>query len=129
MVLCHRRSIETLGGSYMSDLVPLMNDTKWEELRLAMYALGTPRPRWRIRNIGSGYVCNWDTEWLYHFRVGGYRGTEWVEIAFSSPTQRDAVLSALAKVHVPGEVFDDFVRVYGYAAPGVALSYIGAPSN
>ena len=34
-----------------------MNNTKWEELRAAMYGLDGLRPRWRTKDLESGYVC------------------------------------------------------------------------
>jgi len=34
---------------------PFMNETKWDELRLAMYALGNLHPRWRTKDV-SGYA-------------------------------------------------------------------------
>jgi hypothetical protein len=100
---------------------PVMNDTKWDELRLAMYSLGEHHPRWRTKDV-SGYLSPWDSEWYYHFREGGYATIEWVEICVNSPAQEVAVLSALRAVHVPGERLEHGFRVYGYATPGLALS-------
>ena len=40
-----------------SSRYPLMNNTKWEELRAAMYGLDGLRPRWRTKDLESGYVC------------------------------------------------------------------------
>jgi len=51
---------------------PVMNNTKWEELRAAMLELGMPSPKWRTRIIGSGVESGWDSEWFYHFKEGGY---------------------------------------------------------
>jgi hypothetical protein len=102
---------------------PVMNDTKWDELRLAMYGLGDLSPRWRTRDV-SGSIAPWDGEWYYHFRAGGYASIEWVEIRVTSPAQEAAVLSILRAVHVPGERVEQGFRVYGYAAPGMALNYI-----
>ena len=50
---------------------PLMNDTKWNELRLAMYDLDAQSPRRRTKNLESWYICRWDGEWFYHFGEGG----------------------------------------------------------
>ena len=38
---------------------------------------------------------------------------EWLRIDLN-PMNRDIVLSILRKIHVPGEVIDDCVYVYGY---------------
>src|SRR5262249_38507776 len=101
---------------------PVMNDTKWDELRQAMYGLGDASPRWRTKDI-SGYVCPWDGEWFYHFRNGGYDTIEWVEIRTGTPEQDAAVEAALRRVHVPGYRIDHGYRVYGYVRNGAAVGY------
>ena len=103
---------------------PLMNDTKWDELRLAMYELGTLRPKWRTRSVENGYLSGWDGEWFYHFRSGGYRSIEWVEIATESPEQREAVLVELVKIRVPGRATESGFRVLGYAELGMEVDYL-----
>ena len=102
---------------------PVMNNTKWDELREAMYDLGELRPRWRTKDV-SGYLSPWDGEWLCHFRVGGYTSIEWVEIGVGSVMQEAAVLAALRAVHVPGERVGQGFRVYGYSTPGKPSSYL-----
>ena len=103
---------------------PLMNDTKWDELRLAMYDLNAQRPRWRTKDLESGYICRWDGEWFYHFSEGGYATIEWLEIEITSPAQEQLVRDALRVIHVPGERTDIGFRVYGYAPIGTAINYI-----
>ena len=105
-------------------MLPLMNNTKWDELRLAMYELGPLSPRWRTRDVENGHVSDWDGEWFYHFRNGGYKFIQWVEIAVESAEQRQAVLSELTKVHVPGEHTELGFRVLGYAGLGIEVSYL-----
>ncbi len=102
---------------------PVMNDTKWEELRLAMYGLGGLRPCWRTKDL-SGYVSPWDGEWFYHFRVGGYDSVEWVEIRVTTPKQDAAVEAALRQVRVPGHRVERGFRVYAHARDGEAVDYI-----
>jgi hypothetical protein len=97
-----------------------MNDTKWDELRLAMYELGPLSPRWRTKDL-SGYVSPWDGDWFYHFRDGGYSSIEWVEILVTTPEQDAAIESALRGVHVPGRRIENGFRVYGYQARGDVL--------
>nr|GEU28042.1 hypothetical protein [Tanacetum cinerariifolium] len=80
-----------------SRMLPLMNDTKWDELRLAMYELGPLSPKWRTLDVENGHLSEWDGEWFYHFRNGGYKFIKWVEIAIESPAQRQAVLTELVK--------------------------------
>lgn len=106
------------------NLSPVMNNTKWEELRLAMYQLGSLTPRWRTRCVENGYITSWDGEWFYHFREGGYEIAEWVEIEITSPEQDRAVYDALSKIHVPGEKIANGYRIYGYVGPGVFVEYL-----
>ena len=104
----------------------VMNNTKWEELRLAMYGLGELTPAWRTRDIKTGYVSSWDKEWFYHFRNGGYDTIEWVEIQLTSPEQRAAVLAALVSIHAPGERVEQGVRIFGYVPVGTVVGYLDA---
>lgn len=101
---------------------PTMNDTKWDELRLAMSSLGELHPRWRALDL-SGYLSPWDGEWYYHFRAGGYRTIEWVEIEVTSPAQDAAVLAALRAVHVAGERTEHGYRVIGHWTGAGVLDY------
>jgi hypothetical protein len=100
-----------------------MNNTKWDELRRAMYALGRATPRWRTKDI-SGYVWPWDGEWFYHFRGAGYRTIEWVEIRTDTPEQDAAIEAILRRIHVPGHRIDNGFRVYGYVRNGDTVDYI-----
>ena len=101
----------------------VMNDTKWDELRLAMYGLGECHPKWRTKDV-SGYLSEWDGEWYYHFRAGGYASIQWVEIRVTSPEQDAAVLAALREVHVPGGRTEQGFRVYGYTETGTSTDYL-----
>lgn len=105
-------------------LIPVMNNTKWEEVRLAMYSLGDVHPTWRTRDIETGYVSEWDGEWFYHFRDGGYDSIEWLEITITSEEQERAVLAALKVIHVPGERSEVGYRVFGYVEPGKSVKYL-----
>jgi hypothetical protein len=104
----------------------LMNNTKWEEVRLAMYGLGALAPAWRICNVETGYISPWDREWFYHFSAGGYDVVEWLEVRVTSREQDAAVLAALASIHVPGERIDGGFRVYGYVPLGKPVEYLNA---
>ena len=115
---------ELLNEGKAMNLVPLMNNTKWDEVRLAMYALGDDSPYWRTRDVENGYICPWDRDWYYHFRVGGYWTSEWVEIRIDREPQRDRALRALRKIHVPGEPTNNGFIVYGYASPGQFVDYL-----
>ncbi len=105
-----------------ANLIPVMSDTKWDELRLAMYEL-KPTPAWRTKCWENGHISQWDREWFYHFREGGYELTEWVEIRFESKEQKQKVLSELARVHVPTVEISGGFRVYGYIQQGQSIEY------
>lgn len=103
---------------------PVMNDTKWDELRIAMVTLGDRSPRWRTRDVESGYICPWEGKWYYHFREGGYKTIEWVEIEIRSNTQKALVLDCLREIHVPGEVSEHGFIVFGYAPTDRPIAYL-----
>ncbi len=103
-------------------LNPVMNNTKWNELRLAMYAL-KPTPRWSTLST-SGYHYGPDGEWFYHFRADGYEDIVHVDIHIETPIQRELVRSALKRVHVPGEETPGGFRVFGYLQNGEGADYI-----
>jgi hypothetical protein len=88
----------------------LMNDTKWRELCFA-FSVFDKKPAWRTRDLLTGYVSSWDTEWFHH--VGpDYCSIEWLEID-ARDCPKEAILEVLEKVGAP---FDDAERlkVVGY---------------
>ena len=108
-------------NSYYSH--PVMNNTKWEEIREAM--CNTPTHfQWRTKDIETGYISMWDVEWYYHFRLGDYKYIEWLEIKADTEELRKDLLDILEKVHVPGKILEDAIRVYGYAGTGSYVDYI-----
>ncbi len=105
---------------------PVMNNTKWEEVRTAMYGLEDLKPAWRTRDLETGYVSVWDREWFYHLSEGGYDRIEWLEIRVTSREQDAAVLAALTSIHVPGERIEGGYRVYGHVPLGKPVGYLNA---
>ena len=103
-------------------LSPAMNNTKWDERRLAMYAL-EPTPAWSTFST-TGYQSRPDKEWFHHFRNGGYNDILHVDIFTENAAQRELVRSALRKVHVPGEETTEGFRVFGYLQDGQAADFI-----
>src|ERR1700748_2777338 len=99
-----------------------MNDTKWDEIRLAMYAL-KPAPAWTTLAT-NGYRSSPDREWYYHFREGGYRCIRHLDIVVDTLVQRELVRSALKRIHVPGEETAEGFRVFGYHEDGQATMFI-----
>ena len=98
-----------------------MNNTKWTEIFKGFYygvecaedekLSRIPIP-WTTKSI-NGYIYS-DTTWA-HFGVSmeNSKEIEWLKIDLT-PMNKNIVLAILKKIHVPGEVFDDCVYVYGY---------------
>jgi hypothetical protein len=101
---------------------PVMNNTKWNELRLAMYTT-EPAPRWSTL-CQNGYRSAPGREWYYHFRDGGYDDIVYVDIFADDREHRERIRTAIKRIHVPGEETDDGFRVYGYAEQGQPLDYL-----
>jgi hypothetical protein len=112
-----------------NSLAPVLNDTKWDELRLAMYELGQLSPRFRVKDIEATQPGPWDGEWYYHFREGGYASMEWVELQLNDETQRDDVSNILAFINLPGAHTNAGFIVYGHVVPGTPVDYIRSSSN
>ena len=95
-----------------------MNNTKWNEIFRAFYYDNECQRgalvRWRTKDIESGYLSPWDGTWT-HF---GCEPRNWDCIDYLqillTPENRDLVMETLKRIHVPGEVKDDIVTVYGY---------------
>ncbi len=101
----------------------LMNNTKWEEIRVAMYNCPY-NVQWRTKDLESGYISPWDGEWYYHFKDGGYKTIEWLEIKVETVEIRDEVRTILRNIHVPGVACDNVIRVYGYGEVGSFMDYL-----
>ena len=102
-------------------LNPLMNNTKWDEVRLAMYDMPSS-PSFIVHDVDGK---SWpDSEWFYHFRVASYDTILATDILFSDEEQRKEVLSRLRAINVPGEILDDRVRVLGYSRDGQEVHYV-----
>ena len=97
----------------------LMNNTKWEEIRLAMLKYPSATV-WRTKDICNGYLSNWDGEWFYHFKLGGYDNIEWLEIKVDDDKSKNEVVNILREIHVPGEVLINSIKIYGYKKDGFA---------
>jgi hypothetical protein len=97
----------------------LMNDTKWNEIRKAMYEF-TRITKWRTKDIFTGYLSNWDSEWFYHFNLGEYKTIEYLEIQLENEEMKNEIVEILKKIHVPGEITNNSIFIYGYKEEGIA---------
>jgi hypothetical protein len=95
----------------------LMNNTKWEEIRLAMHNYPLPI-EWRTKDIENSYICDWDSDWFYHFKLDGYKTIEWLEIKVVNDDIKNDIVTLLRKIHVAGEILKDSIKVYGYKKDG-----------
>jgi hypothetical protein len=93
-------------------MTPLMNDTKWDEIRLAMHDYDG-LIHWRTKDVENGFIASWDAEWFHHFRLGGYKSIKWLDIRLNEDNT-SYVMTKLKEIHVPGEIDGNVVRVYGY---------------
>lgn len=100
------------GAEPFDHLHPVLNNTKWDELRLAMYDLST-KTRFRIKTLGNSYISDWDGEWFYHFREGGYAHIEWAERKFT-PENQPSVIRELAVKAIPYELSEYGLKVFGH---------------
>ncbi len=105
-------------------MIGVMNNTKWDEIRLAMYALDAPKPRFRIKDTDRTEVSDWDGEWFYHFRLQPYRSIEWADIQVQSESQRAEVRTCLHQIHVPGVETETGFRVIGWAPESESVNYL-----
>lgn len=67
---------------------------------------------WRVKNIDNGYISNWDGDWFYHFRLGGYNTIEWLEIKVNSEESINQIVDILRKIHIAGKVLKDSIMVF-----------------
>ena len=100
----------------------LMNNTKWDELRLAMYQTD-PAPRWSTV-CHNRHRSRPDREWYYHFQEGGYEDIVYVDIFADDLEHRERIRMAIKRIHLPGEETEDGFRIYGYAEHGQTVNYL-----
>jgi len=93
------------------------NNTKWSELREAM--LGIPeeqRPK-RRSVVLDGFESDYDGEWYYHFRDGGYDELRHIDVKSPNDVIDAAVLLAIRKLHLAASrVGPNIWRIFGYVA-------------
>ena len=94
-------------------LVPALNDTKWRELCMAIYATREFSPRFRIRDVLREDTSTWDTEWFHH--PGPYFLIRWMDI--DPDRNAAAVIAILKRYNVPFSQEGDYLRVWGYYSP------------
>lgn len=107
-------------------LQPLMSDTKWRELRLAMLGL-EQAPQW-FSTATNGFRYGPDSEWFYHFQDAVYSDLLHVDIIARDEAHRELIRSVMEPLHLPGEETAQGFRIFGYAQPGQAVDFLFAKS-
>ena len=102
----------------------VMNNTKWEELRLAMLSLGSLSPQFQIKDVMSDQPSAWDGEWYYHFRLLPYSTIEWCDLRVRHEEQRREIRQILYAIHLPGEATEEGFRIYGWIQNGAVVNYL-----
>jgi hypothetical protein len=98
------------------ELYPILNNTKWAELRSEM--LAAPRdqaPRFRARSVFAppDFCTEWEGEFHYHMHP--VADIEWLELKARS---QEWLQNTLRGHNIPFSVEDGTVRVWGYTRPG-----------
>jgi hypothetical protein len=109
-------------------LVSVMNDTKWRELRQLM--IERPRrPKFRVQCLRSPppNSASWDGDWHYHLPT--FVWIEWLDIdpiyrirrghlvADDTIDLTTELIPLLEERSIPFEVEDSLIRIYGYRRP------------
>lgn len=103
-------------------MLAVMNDTKWNELRLAMYEMELS-PKWSTFS-DNGFSSTPDREWYGHFRIGGYVDIIHVDIFADDDIHRELIRAEIKKINLPGKETQDGFRVFGYVSSGETVDYL-----
>lgn len=103
-------------------LYSCMNNTKWNEIRLAMHSMQSP-PLWKVTSL-KGYESSADGEWFYHFCEGGYLNIQYLDVLTNSVEQHAEVGAILRAIHVPGIETSTGYRILGYADSLSDIDYL-----
>lgn len=90
-----------------------MNNTKWNEIFQAFYNSGHI-VKWRTKDKENGFQSDWDASWS-HF---GCEPWEWDMIEYLqielTAINKEFVMETLKKIHVPVEIDDSVITIFGY---------------
>ncbi|QGY32443.1 DUF6678 family protein [Pantoea cypripedii] len=103
-------------------LYSCMNNTKWNEIRLAMVGMASP-PLWKTTSL-NGYKSAVDGEWFYHFSEGGYSDIQYLDVLTHSDEQHTVVGAILRAIHLPGIETSTGYRIFGYADSACNVVYL-----
>lgn len=103
-------------------LYSCMNNTKWNEIRLAMFNIALP-PLWKTTSL-NGPESAVDDEWFYHFSEGGYSNIQYLDVLTNSVEQHALVGAILRAIHLPGMETSTGYRILGYADSANNVDYL-----
>ncbi len=98
------------------ELHPVLNHTKWAELRTEMLSAPSEQhPQFRARSIFAppDFCTSWDGEFYYH--VHPVADLEWMEL---QATSSDWLRDILRRHSIPYSLEEGVMRVWGYTRPG-----------
>ncbi|WP_367619321.1 DUF6678 family protein [Paraburkholderia sp. SEWSISQ10-3 4] len=98
------------------ELYPVMNHTKWAELRAAMLSASREMAlQFRGRSVFAppGFCTEWDGEFYYHLQP--VADLEWIELRSKSEVW---LRDTLRRWSIPYSVEAGVIRVWGYTRPG-----------
>lgn len=92
-------------------MVPVMNNTKWSALVMAVLGAPEMKTEFRLRSIlgRCDYSTHWDRDWHHH--IHPVEEIEWIELRAAS---QDWLLSILRTHHIPFSQETEGLRVWGY---------------
>lgn len=99
------------------ELHPVMNNTKWAELRSEMLSASTEQaPKFRAHSVlaPQEFCTDWDGDFYYHLHP--VADIEWMELQAASAIW---LREALLRHNIPFSVEAGIVRVWGYTRPGI----------
>ena len=117
------------------NLVSIMNNTKWSELRDLMLSLENLSPKYRTMclRIQSEDGYYWDSDWYYHLPT--YKWIEWLDI---DPIHRKhqgqlineketdltkRIKEMLWSKSIPFSIEESYIRIWGYQRPGNQIKF------
>jgi hypothetical protein len=105
------------------NLCGVANDSKWDELIIALRSLPEGRPRYRFKSI-DGPPSSWDGDWFYQLPFP-FLSVEWLDLSPASTVQKDTASKAadrfdwlvrlLKKIGLDFRVGPSMIRIFGYS--------------
>ena len=95
-----------------------MNNTKWNEIFRAFYEneckdVDSVKVFYRTKTL-QGYISDWESMWeRFGCEFKNCKQFEWLQIQLTE-SNRCFVINTLKRIHIPGEMKNNIVTIYGY---------------